>query len=719
MIAIAVAAFGLFAVELLAARLLLPVFGGAAAVWTTSLCFFTAVLFLGYLYAHLVATRLSMRTGGFVHAGLAVLAIGFTFAAPTEVGTLRRPDLMPALNVLLSLTVLVGPAAFVMASTTPLLSAWHSRRGDPPWWLYAASNAASFAALLAYPFVIAPALSLSRQRLLLPIWLIVYGIGLALILARRETEEARPRADREPDETRLSYRRQSIWLLAAAAPAGLLSATTNFIQTDLVAAPLIWIGPLAAYLASFVVAFSERGRRALPLFERLTPAAATLLWVAFVGHHWPAVPLLAIELASLFVVSVAVHGRLAGDRPSGAHLTRFYLILSLGGMLATAFVALVAPIVFSRIYEYPILIAASVIALALLPGPVFSPGVRVLERPGRATAELLWRLAPFALAALLVHSRVQARDADIASELAKLLLVGGGVVALAATAKVDALLAPIVMTALIAFNLKDALVRERTFFGVVEVIASGITRVEYSGTTIHGLQSTDDRRREPTTYFTRVGPLGMIFDDLRGRTMTPSVGVVGLGIGTIAAYAQPGDRFTFYEIDPAVIAIAENPDYFTYLSDAAVAPRVVAGDGRLSLMAEPAASFDLLVLDAFTSDVVPAHLLTREAMQVYARTLRPGGLLAFHVSSHFYNLAYALGATARSLGFSAAAGQIVPSAADMQRIGALTSTWLVVGGADEIARFEPRGWTVLRDQGEVLSDDYSDLTKLLILKRRD
>jgi hypothetical protein len=719
--AIALAAFLLFSLELLAGRLTLPAFGGAPAVWTTTLCFFTAMLFVGYAYAHLIAMRLSPRTGDLVHGGLALAAIAWTLAMPSNVAFLKVSGI-PALDVLLVLVLVAGPPAFLLASTTPLLSAWYARDRSDPWWLYAASNAASFAALLAYPLLIAPLIPLSLQRRLLGLALLVYGAALAWIVmdARAGTSVRTPLPNVSPEP--LPCRRQALWLLAAMVPAGLLAATTNFIQTDLVAAPLIWIGPLGVYLASFVVAFSERGRRVLPLVERLAPSTAVFLWLPSMQTGWPIPVLFTTVLAAFFTLAVAIHGRLAGDRPQEAGLTRYYLVIALGGALGTAFVALVAPLVFSSIAEYPVLILAGLIALALLPGRALPPGWRVLGDPRAACLQLAWRLLPFAVAGGLLYRLISPHGSEAALwRLATYLFVGAALVAAAVTPAVNAVATPVVLGLVTWFSVSPhfigttPLAKERTFFGVTQVVASDVAHTEYSGTTLHGLQFTDQRRTEPTTYYSRVGPLATIFDDLRARTRGAAIGVVGLGVGTIAAYTLPADQLTFFELDPAVVAIAQDPTYFTYLQQAPVTPRIVVGDGRLSLQREPAASFDLLVLDAFTSDAVPANLLTREAMAIYTRTLRPGGLLAFNLSSRFYNLPFAVGATARSLGLAAAGHSVAPGRAARERAGASASLWVVAGTAPTVGRFVARGWKPVRDVRPVLTDDYSDLTGLLIL----
>ena len=744
-VAIGLSAYLLFTLELLAGRLVLPVFGGTPGVWATTLSFFTAILFAGYLYAHLAATRLSPRAGGLLHLAVAGVAVAATILAPREISALRRPDMPEALNVLLAQALTAGPAAFLLAATTPLLSAWYGRRGHDPWWLYATSNGASFAALVAYPFVLEPLIGMAAQRVLLAAGLAVFAVLLATIVApaihdragngaleraaapqakldrrRRALETdgkpavAEPAAAvAEPAAAAPTLRRRTVWLLVAFVPAGLLSATTNFITTDLLSAPLLWVGPLAIYLLSFVVAFSDRGRRALRIAERLAPAAAVMLWLPWVSPlAWPAPALLLVELGSFLVLAVVLHGRLALDRPDARHLTGFYLVLSAGGMLATGFVALLAPIIFPAIYEYPLLVLAAIAAMALLP----RPGQLVAARtPARLARELGVRLLPFGVAALLLLPLVALDKPDALGDVVAQLTLGAIIVAAAFHPSVlaGASLAVIVLATMVERS--NLILEERTFFGVLRVQADQTARAEFSGTTLHGFQFVDTARRTiPTTYYVADGPLGQLITDVRDRTQTLRVGIVGLGVGTTAAYARPGDAFTFYEIDAAAVRIAQDPAYFTYLGDAAVPSRVVLGDARLSLADEPDGSFDILILDAFSSDAVPTHLLTREAIAGYVRTLRPGGVLAFHVTNRFYRLESAVVATAQAQGLGALVKGYNPTEEGLALRGALASAWVVAGPRTEMPRYRGLGWgdTV---PGPVLTDDFADLLRVFRL----
>ncbi|MCE5191208.1 MAG: fused MFS/spermidine synthase [Actinomycetia bacterium] len=707
---IGLSSFVLFTLELLAGRLVLPVFGGTPSVWTTALCFFTGVVFVGYAYAHLVATRLGQRAGGAVHLALAALVVAATLLVPADLSRLRFDGMPAALNVLAVLALVAGAPALLLATTTPLLSAWFSGRGRDPWWLYAVSNGASLAGLIAYPFVIEPFMPLSAQRTALVVLLAVLAVLLARVVVSAP-RDARARR-MAPTTSRPTLWRQAAWLFAAAIPAGLLSATTMQLATDQISTPLLWIGPLGIYLGSFVIAFSERGRRLLPVAEKLVPAAATVMWVPFVVHvSWPEPVLVTTLLAAFAVLSVTIHGRVALSRPDESRLTGFYLVVSAGGLIATAFVALVAPLVFSDVFEYPLLIIGGLAALAILPGPAW----RLTTSPGAALRAAGRRLVPYlAVSGLLITS--VSHDAPASALFVSVVLVIGAlVIAVGRTPRALALSTTVAIVTLVLVFSPGYLVRVRTFFGITEVRSArdGTATSEIHGTTLHGLQFQDARRAEPTSYFVRSGPLGDVFANLAERVpQAADVGVVGLGIGTIAAYERPGDTMTYFEVDQAVIDLARDRRYFTYLADATAPPRIVLGDGRLSLADAPAGAFDVLVLDAFSSDAVPAHLLTREAMRTYARTLKPGGILVFQLTNRHFDLASAVAETARSIGLDARTKQFTPSSAESARLAAQPSRWLVAGSAADVAPFDELGWTQ-PGRGSVLTDDYTSILQLM------
>ena len=755
--AIALSAFLLFWIQPLIGQVVLPVFGGTPAVWATVLVFFQGVVLVGYGYSHLSVTRLGPRRGAILHVVLAVFALVWLALVPIRIGGHAPSRLPEALDVLRILVVGIGPPVAVLTATTPLLSAWFvstrrreagdgrrpagdAREAGDPYWLYALSNTASLGALLAYPLVLGPILGVSRQGTLwTAAFLVLVGLltATAFVVVQRVPSttpvEPTPVADAPPTvlPTRLAigWRRRATWILLAAVPSGLLAAVTNFIAADLIAAPLLWIGPLALYLCSFIVAFSARGRRIVPLAVALAPVAITLLWTPIgSAGGWPILPLIVLEWAGLAIVATALHGRLAADRPPASGLTGFYLVQSIGGVFGGALVALVAPVAFDGIWEFPILLIAALVALAVTApdtvpddgAPVDGAGQprrRLNLRPFIAGAR--WRLLPYAIVAggLALAMSV---DGSIALPVAirwfsvgaLLLLVGGPPPFLALATALVLVLATFVLP-------KAALIRDRSFFGVTEVVASADGRwIElFNGTTVHGTQSTDPQLRQtPTFYYATSGPLGDIFERLDAVQPNAAIGVLGLGAGAIAAYGQPGQSMTFFEIDPIVVEVASKPRYFSYLSDAAVPPRIVLGDGRLSLREEAAASLDLLILDAFSSDAIPAHLITAEAFAEDLRVVRPGGFLAFHVSNRYYDIGPAIGAAGAGLGLTVLERRYSPTPAEAAA-GAAPSIWLVASAAPAAVEwFEALGWQSVASEGvEPLTDDHPDVLRFLDL----
>jgi len=671
---IGLSAFLLFSVEPLVGRLVLPVFGGTPAVWATTLFFFQAVLLLGYLYGHLSVTRLG-RLGPPVHLAVAAVAFVALLMAPGQIADLRNVASTPVFNLIAILIALIGLPAFVLTTTTPLLSGWfhvsgEDRQGDP-YWLYALSNAGSLLALLAYPLLIEPILGLSTQR---GVWTVGYLILFGLIAwaalrtmtdirsVPRSIPTSEPLFGTPPTEPEMigasdtgaviDWRRRLRWMLLAAIPSGLLAAVTNFIATDLVSAPLLWVIPLAIYLVSFIVAFSARGRRLIGFAVALVPAMVTLLWVPYgATSPWPILVVLVLELVAFAIIAIGLHGTLANDRPGPTHLTEFYLVLSTGGAIASAFVAILAPILFPDIWEYPILLIGALVALALVVGPT----------PARPTASTGFDLRPFVAgfpkrflpyvigAALLLGLLQVTGYSPIEPAIwliigALVLLLGGKPWVLAGGTAVVLVLATLAPSLSTDF-------RGRSFFGVTEVRHDGAMRILMNGTTVHGTQWLDPARRDtPTTYYGTRGPAGDVFEI--GADSSPvdpkRIGIVGLGAGTLAAYKDEWMTMTYFEIDPVVIRVAQDPDYFTYLSDAPGAPDIVEGDARLSLAKEPDNRYDLLVLDAFSSDSIPIHLLTVEAITDELRTLAPDGVISFHISNRYYQLAPAISAATSS-----------------------------------------------------------------------
>ena len=728
---IGLSAFLLFSVEPLVGRLVLPVFGGAPAVWATVLFFFQGILLIGYLYGHVSVTRLG-TWGPPLHLVLTGLALLALLVAPARVADLRVDDVDPVLDLVRILLVLIGLPALVLTTTTPLLTGWfeaarpHGTDGDG-YWLYALSNAGSLLALVAYPFLIEPRLPLTGQR---SIWTVGY-IVLVVLLAFAATRVlpslragpavlARSQTEAVVIGRAIDSRRRARWLLLAAVPSGLLSAVTTFIATDLVSAPLLWVAPLAIYLLSFIVAFSPRGGRLIRLAVIAAPAMITVLWVPYgSAGGWPVLAVLAMELVAFGIVAVALHGRLAQDRPDPSRSTEFYLILSLGGALASAFVALVAPAVFPGVWELPILLVAGLVGLALVAEPA-SPAPRTTGRvldlsPFFRGARL--RLLPYVVAATLLVVALVATRA-LATEAGIRWLLVGGLILLVGSRPWFLATATAFVLALATFVLQPpAEYRDRSFFGVTEVVRSpdGQLTLLMNGTTVHGSQATDPAKaRSPQSYYVRSGPVGDLFQATSRDDRPRQVAIAGLGGGALATYVDAETQMTFFEIDPVVIDVASDPDYFTYLSDAPVRPMIVEGDARLSFENEPTGHYDVVLLDAFSSDSVPIHLLTAEAIADELRIMQADGLIVFHISNRYYDLEPAVTNAVAAQGLTMLQKRHQPGA--VKEPGETPSRWLAASrDASTIAALRAAGWSDAQAGDHPFTDDYADLLHYLYL----
>lgn len=731
-------AFLLFSVEPLVGRLVLPVFGGTPAVWATTLFFFQAVLLLGYLYGHLSVTRLGVRRGAILHIGLLLVAGGALVLAPARVADLRNPALPDVVNLVGMLALTIGLPAFVLTTTTPLVSGWFaaSRRADDgggdAYWLYALSNAGSLLALLSYPFLIEPRLGLSAQR---GVWAVAFAAfaiavaGCAIATVRQPAAPVTSVADAGPGPAQSVrvWRQRGTWLLLAAVPSGLLSAVTTFIATDLVSAPLLWLVPLAIYLITFIIAFSDRGRRLVPAAVGLLPAAVTLMWVPTgVTGGWPILPLVLIAYGGLAIVAAALHGRLAIARPEPARLTEFYLVISIGGALASAFVALLAPIIFPGIWELPILLVLAIVALAIADAqPRATPAMPAM--PARPRRRLDFspfvrgargRAGPYVVVAVLLAVML-VRDQSIVAEAGiRWLVLGGLLLLVGGRLGVLAMSTALVLALAVLIPQPATIFRDRSFFGVTEVSRSPVSpyTILTNGTTTHGIQSTDPARiRVPLAYYTEAGPFGDLFALLRGAGREPAVAAIGLGAGAVAAYVEPGWSMTFFEIDPIVAAVAAEPSLFSYLSSAAERPTVVLGDARLSLRAVASGSYDAVIVDAFSSDAIPTHLLTTEAMTEYVRVVKLGGPILVHITNRYYDLAPAVAAAGRAVGLDAVQRVYLPTDGEAQKGASIVAAIILIppNSTNAAADLAAAGWRPVDAVVAPLTDDFMDVLRFL------
>jgi hypothetical protein len=632
----------LFSVQPMIARRILPRLGGAPAVWTTCSLFFQVALLAGYAGAHALSRLRFPRQVGVFLTMLAVGAFCTSFEGPGsrwEAHALSNPTW----RLLLWLTQSIGIPFVVLAATAPLLQHWYARpgheRASDPYFLYGASNAGSLAALVAYPFWIERTLDFEGQS---RGWIILFlALPIATIACAVTVIEEWPYPAQHPavPTPRPSPGQVAGWSALAAVPSSYMLGVTTYLTTDLAAVPLLWVVPLGLYLISFIVAFGCGSEFATRIAARILPFLVMIqapVMMAGFGQPWW-VPL---HLATFFVAAIVCHGALAARRPPVEGLTGFYLAVATGGVLGGAFNALVAPNVFDRLAEYPLALVASCLVLGVSCGRTF----RELYRLG----DLVLPAVIGSIAAILCAN--VGGVVDTAIGIIGTMAVTGLTTLVAFRHRrhparfawtVGALLAAAGLTTGINGRV---IARERNFFGVLTVTEDPTQHARrlFHGNTLHGQQSLDPAHRDkPSTYFDRSGPVGAVFSvlDARPDWNKARIGVTGLGVGSLASYARPGQRWRFFEIDPAVVRVARDPRLFTFLSDCrADTVDVIVGDARLALADEPEAGFDLLILDAFSSDSVPVHLLTREALTLYRSKLRPGGWIVVNLTNRYLDL---------------------------------------------------------------------------------
>ena len=635
--------FLLFLVQPLVARMALPRLGGAPAVWNSAMLVYQALLLGGYAYAHALG-QVRPRVQAGIH--LAVLAVGALWLPIGLAATELPADASPALWVPWLLALSIGPLFFAVSAQAPLIQRWFAvaSGGRDPYALYAASNLGSFAGLIAYPLVVEPTMALHAQSLL---WSGGYVVLAALVLA---CAALLPRDAAAEHVTYTSppagHARVARWIALALVPSGLMLATSTYLTTDIVAMPLLWVIPLGLYLLSFSVAFAQ-DQTVANLITRVAPVTILLLGGVMIGGYQER-PYFnaAVALLLLFMAATALHTELYRSRPEPDRLTGFYLAMSFGGVLGGVFAALLAPVLFDWTYEYPLMIFA---AGALVPQAFIADRIRDIWWTGRPVA---FATVVFAMALLILLRFFGPSDlfGEGRQGIAFLVIAVVGL----ATIGVRRPYLVVLATALMLFGGYRSLAlslqgdaRVRSYFGVYTIRGDETVRELDHGTTVHGVQllGSPARERTPTTYYAPRSGVGRAMQRLGTNAR---VGVVGLGTGTLACYAKSGQRWRFYEIDPAILRIARDSARFTYLSRCLAHPLVRLGDARLRLAQEPAGALDLLALDAFSSDAVPMHLMTREAFASYARVLAPDGLLLVHISNRFLDLEPVVDGAARA-----------------------------------------------------------------------
>ncbi len=741
--------------------MLLPKLGGTPAVWNACLVFFQAALLAGYAFAHAATARLGSRRQAILQLPLLLLpAVVLPIAIGNDAFRGTSATNYPVLVILIQLAIAVGLPFFVVSTTAPLLQRWFADTGHPaardPYFLYAASNLGSMLALLAYPALVEPEFALPDQSRIWTAGYALYAVlvaacAVALWRAKNPSPSPSPKRGREqavagPPSAMIApprfgegsgrgspptWPRRLRWVLLAFVPSSLLLGSTTYISTDIAPIPLLWVIPLALYLLTFILVFAKKPPVPHAWAVRLLPIAMLILTLVLLTgatelRGLPVGVLLLLNLAAFFLAALVAHGELARDRPVADHLTEFYLWMSVGGVLGGLFNALLAPVIFHNtgLTEYPV---AIVLACMIAPPRTLSAQpIAPAARAGAFGWSLnAWDLAlPAALAALTIaliygttYLKMEAGPMrtgvrfGMPCALAYLLVdrpvrYGLGLAAL-----------------LLAAGLfPDERLRhlERNFFGVLKVAEieeaeTGRVRKLYHGNTIHGQQSLElldaDGRHEPMTYYHRTGPIGRVFENwLQPRPAGQRIAAVGLGTGSLAWYARPNDDWTFYEIDPAIQRIAEDPAFFNFLGECRTDQRrIVLGDARLKLEEAADHSYDLIVLDAFSSDSIPMHLMTAEALELYRQKLAGGGIISFHVSNRYLRLQPIVGKLAEHAHIAARGWD---DTSDDPKAGKFKSRWLILAERDsDFAQLADVRWERLRPERDtpLWTDAFSNL----------
>jgi hypothetical protein len=699
----------LFLVQPMFAKLLLPRFGGSPAVWTTCMLFFQSALLAGYAYSHSVVRLRRSWQQATVHVAVMALPI---LTLPIVISTTVATVDHPIASVLRLAALSVGASFFALATSAPLLQRWFAtsqRTAADPYFLYAASNIGSFASLVLYPTLIEPALPLSAQTRL---WSIGYAAAVLLTLAcaavvwRRSPDAAAERSEsRELDEEPVTWRRRARWIALAFVPSSLMLAVTAYLSTDVAAVPLLWVIPLALYLLTFVVTFSSYAPRVVSLYNRFFPLVLLYLtWLLLSEARLPLAPMAATHLVAFLVLAMLCHGFLSADRPSPAHLTDFYLSLAVGGALGGVFNTLVAPLLFNSVLEYPIALACGVLLLTFKPD---SPPLRSKPR---------WWVEPLLVTVLTIAALTWPASGITLALVTWGLLLAAVLLCFSVSRQRPRFGTCVVLMLTVYIVLggrgfDDVAYASRTFFGTYRVMSdpkhSSFTL--FHGTTIHGRQNIGSG--EPLTYYHHDSPIWQVFAARTGTVK--SVGVVGLGTGTLASYAQPDQQWTFYEIDPEVERIARDSRYFTHLAACGARCQVIIGDARQSLQ-QQAAMHDVIVLDAFSSDSIPIHLLTREAVELYLSRLNENGVLAIHISNNHLALRPVVAAVMHDLGLTGRA-QIQNSPSSLEH-GKYGSHWTVLVRSDQALGgiAGDKRWEALKPgPSRTWTDDFSNIWSVI------
>lgn len=723
-----VSAFLLFLIQPMFAKMTLPLLGGTPAIWNTALVFYQFILLLGYCYSHIISTYFGFRKQFLLQSGLMLLTL---VALPISVSTYSASIAQSnhALWLLGLFAMSIGLPFFTLSTMAPLLQKWFTCTNHPsaqnPYFLYASSNFGSVAALLSYPFIVEPNLGLMNQGIL---WSVIYLLLVLLVIVcisriwkygESDFAESDHKSIKESgSRVAITWFQRVRWIALAFVPTSLLISVTSHISTDLASIPLLWIIPLTLFLLTFIIVFSRN-----PLIKHvwmlnvqayLLPVLVALLFFVFGDFKMH----LIVHVAIFFICAMVCHGELAQSKPPAKHLTEFYLYMSIGGALGGATTAILAPVVFSEVYEYPI-----GIVFACLIRPLIGAFNKKVKKSDLIIPLTLSVVSVPALMIFLSYG-VENRFALLAACLIFVINIMSTITSRGRPIRFAFGIAVIILLSrTIVGDLSDhgsvtQVESERSFFAVHKIThdkESGLYFLRH-GTTIHGVQEIDQERwRRPVSYYHENGPAGQFFSKFNVAESSKDVAVVGLGLGTLVCYKKPDQNWRVFEIDPVVVQIAKNTKYFHYMEECGAEVPVVIGDARQTLRKERDGSYDLLVLDAFSSDSIPMHLLTVEAISMYMQKLKEDGILLMHISSRHFDLAKLIGRQIENTKLHAKV-QYFDGSTENEVIES-PSIWVVVSD-DETAvesHTTHAGWEDLPDHHDiqVWTDDYSNILQLI------
>lgn len=698
----------LFFVQPLFTKIVLPHIGGAAAVWTTAMLFFQTTLIAGYVYAHVLTRTLSVKAQIAVHLALWALALTFLPLAVAE-GWRYDPQGSTAWQTLVLFAMGVGLPFAVLSANAPLIQSWYAQTGGPsaedPYFLYGASNLGSLIALLAFPLAAEPLFGANGIGLGWS-WGFV-ALGAALLASGWAARHGSSTASHGTADAAPGKLQMLRWLVLAFVPSSLMLAVTSKISTDVGSIPLVWVIPLSLYLLTFVLTFTNRPILQGPVLRTMAVLGLAYLTVVFaglMGRHLP-MSTIGILVLAFFAVALFVHRSLYEARPSGQHLTIFYVIMSIGGALGGVFNSIIAPSLFNGYHEGAVTVGVAALAFVAiwnrrtphraLPGLIVGASVLVLLLCKPILMDWVGVSSVFALTMLITVCALlilRQNGAAVAAGVVSVMVVG------------------------FVSDRSDAAFRDRSFFGAHDVQDLDGLRYYSNGTTIHGVQwqaDLDAERPRPLYYYHAKGPMGQVMTSQTGRTAR-SIGVVGLGVGSLACYRQPGQDWHFFEIDKMVDDVARNPELFTFMSACAGDAPTHLGDARMVLDQKEDLTFDILIIDAYSSDAVPVHLTTDEAMALYLDRLSPNGLLLYHISNRYYAIERPLARSAEAHGLRARL-QVYSGNVEQDPGNSASTVAAFARTPEALTELDDTGlWNPLpSDGGPIWTDDYANVLSIL------